>query len=258
MIRDLRTILDGWDYEPGRISVRKIIGREGRQKIQTRADLGVLQLECAGRPDGQRPRECDSLLDYHERRLQQHISAFGDDSEFVLSPEQCQDLRYEAHMYYQRFLALFVLEEFDGVERDAARNLRVMDLCARYAAAEEDRRALETQRAYVMMMHVRGRAYRALVRGDCELALEMVDDTIAAVRALPTLDGAETPLRSELSVLAALRDEVIQQLPLDSAARLRVDLALALECEDYELAARIRDRLERVSGAGVDAASRQG
>ena len=43
MIHDLRTILEGWEYEPGKISVRKIIGRDGREKIQTCVDLGVLQ-----------------------------------------------------------------------------------------------------------------------------------------------------------------------------------------------------------------------
>ncbi|MCC6359381.1 MAG: hypothetical protein IT450_11615, partial [Phycisphaerales bacterium] len=48
MILDLRNILEGWEYEPGKISVRKIIGQDGREKIQTRVDLGVLQFEVSG------------------------------------------------------------------------------------------------------------------------------------------------------------------------------------------------------------------
>ena len=165
MIRDLRTILDGWDFEPGKISVRKIIGHDGSEKIQTRIDLGVLQLECTGRPDGQQPCGCESLLAYHEQRLREHVGIHGDDLDFVLSPEDCRELRHEAYLYYQRYLSLFVLEEFDGVERDTARNLRVIDLCERYAAAPRDRELLRPQRAYVLMMHARARAHLALNRG---------------------------------------------------------------------------------------------
>ncbi|MGE3182945.1 MAG: hypothetical protein AB7N71_15045, partial [Phycisphaerae bacterium] len=116
MIRDLRTILDGWDYEPGKISVRKIIGRDGREKIQTRIDLGVLQLEVDGRPDGKRPYGCDSVFDYHERRLRDHLAKYGDDEDFVLTAEDCREMRHEAYLYYQRFLSQFVLEEYDAVD----------------------------------------------------------------------------------------------------------------------------------------------
>ena len=114
MIRDLRTILEGWDYQPGKISVRKIIGRDGREKIQTRIDLGVLQLECQGRPDGHRPQGWDSMLECQEQRLREHTDVYGDDEDFILSPEDCRELRHEAYLYYQRYLSLFVLEEFEG------------------------------------------------------------------------------------------------------------------------------------------------
>ena len=49
---DLRPILGGWEYEPGQIMVRKIVGLDGAVKIQMRLDLGVLQMESTGRPDG--------------------------------------------------------------------------------------------------------------------------------------------------------------------------------------------------------------
>lgn len=94
MIRDLRTILDGWSYEPGKISVRKIIGRDGREKLQTRVDLGVLQLECTGRPDGLRPHGCESLLEFHDQRLRELTETQGSDEDFVLSPEDCRELRH--------------------------------------------------------------------------------------------------------------------------------------------------------------------
>lgn len=250
MIRDLRSILDGWDYEPGKISVRKIIGRDGRERIQTRIDMGVLQLETVGRPDGRRPHGHESLLDYHGKRLAEHIERYGDDNDFVLSPDECRELRNEAHMYYQRYLSLFVLEDFEGVERDTARNLRLIDCCEAYAASDADRRALTAQRAYVLMMNIRAQVYGALQQQRFEAAVALVESGIARVRNLPPPPSAGDPepidpYQGELAVLIDLQREVYRRLPEDSATRLRWELNGALAAEDYERAARLRDELSR-------------
>ncbi len=61
-------------------------------------------------------------------------------------------------MYYHRYLSLFVLEEFPGVIRDTARNLRVLDFCGQFADEEQDRLLLEQYRPYTLMMNARARA----------------------------------------------------------------------------------------------------
>ena len=244
MIRDLRTILEGWDFEPGKISVRKVIGRDGREKIQTRIDLGILQLECAGRPDGARPHGFPSLLDYHEQRLRGHIETAGDDVDFVFSSEDCRALRFEAYLYYQRYLSLFVLEEYEGVERDTARNLRVMELCAHYGATEQDRTLLQHQRGYVLMMHTRACAHLALGRGQPDTALSLVEKGLAELQALGDSD-AEECCTNEVSTLHALRREVLEKLPDEAPVKLQSELEWAVAMEDYERAAELRDRLER-------------
>ena len=63
--KDIVPLLKGWDYEPGTINVRKINGLDGRQKLQMRLDLGLLQMELTGRPDGAKPHGFDSLLEYY-------------------------------------------------------------------------------------------------------------------------------------------------------------------------------------------------
>ena len=175
MIQDLRTILDGWEYEPGKISVRKIIGRDGHEKIQTRVDLGLLQLEPVGRPDGRRPYGYDSMLTFFETRLRDHIARGGDDAGFVLLPEDCRDLRHEVHLCYQRYLSLFVLEEYEGVERDTEWNLRLIELCRRYAETEYDRTALESQWGYVLMMHTRAKVYQAVDAKQFDIAPALLE-----------------------------------------------------------------------------------
>ena len=243
MIRDLRTILDGWDFEPGKISVRKIIGRDGREKIQTRIDLGVLQMDCAGRPDGLRPLACESLLDYQEQRLRSHIAVSGNDEDFCLSPEECRDLRHEAYLYYQRYLSLYVLEEFDGVERDTTRNLRVIDLCERYGAAPRDRELLQAQRAYVMMMNTRAKTQLALAHGHADTALSIVESGISDLERQYDEDAADDSWLREADTLRALRREVLERMPKDAPAKLQSELESALATEDYEQAAKLRDRL---------------
>lgn len=247
MIRDLRSILEGWDYEPGKISVRKIIGRDGREKIQTRIDLGVLQLEADGRPDGKRPYGCESVFDYHERRLREHISKYGDDADFILSCEDCRELRHEAYLYYQRFLSQFVLEEYDSVDRDTDRNLRLIDFCERYGASEQDREAMLSQRGYVLMMNVRAQVYDALEQDAYDSALRRVETGILELRELPIdeeeWDEQSTAHDTELTVLLQLRREVLSRMPDDAMPRLQWELQAAIEREDYEGAAKLRDMI---------------
>jgi hypothetical protein len=245
---DLRTILDGWDYEPGKISVRKIIGDEGREKVQTRVDLGVLQLELTGRPDGLRPGGRESILDCCEARLTEYRARRGGDAGFELTQDECRDLRHETHLYYQRFLALFVLEDFDAVERDALRNLRALDLCRRYGPSEHDRTALEPQRAYLIMMQTRARAYLASQHGEFDVALRSIDTGAERIRDVyeQIEDAARGESSPELSVLETLHQELLEKMPPDAAPRLRWQLASALQEEDYETAARLRDRLARL------------
>ena len=65
---DISGALTGWSYQPGEVNVRLIRGNDGRRKIQLRLDLGLLQMETTGRPDGKRPHNCASELDYQLRR----------------------------------------------------------------------------------------------------------------------------------------------------------------------------------------------
>src|SRR3954466_4059196 len=102
--KDIASILKGWDYEAGTINVRKVAGVDGSPKLQMRLDLGLLQMELSGRPDGLRPHEHESLLQYFEAQLKDHEKRYGTDLGFHLTADQCQSLRDEAVMYYHRYL----------------------------------------------------------------------------------------------------------------------------------------------------------
>src|SRR5262249_6520002 len=115
MSLDLNTILKDWSHENRAIKVRKILGLDGRRKLQLRIDLGGLQMELTGRPDGTRPHNCESLLTYHQLKAARAAAA---QETYQLTAEQCAELQQEGIQYYHRYLSLFQINDFHGVVRD--------------------------------------------------------------------------------------------------------------------------------------------
>ena len=50
--QDIDQILKDWPYQPGVISARLVRAGDGREVLQMRIEMGLLQLETTGRPDG--------------------------------------------------------------------------------------------------------------------------------------------------------------------------------------------------------------
>ena len=121
---DISSLLEQWDYQPGQVVVRKFRGKDGIDKVQLRVDLGLLQMNATGRPDGKRPFGRESLLEHYLAQREKFRSEHGgDDKEFRLGPEDCARLQQEAIQYHHRYICLFQLEDFDAVIRDTDRNL---------------------------------------------------------------------------------------------------------------------------------------
>src|SRR4051794_2180294 len=171
MSKDIGPILAGWNHDPDEMQVRIIPGDDGREKIQMRIDLGVLQMEISGRPDGQRPEGAESLLDALELQARKKASG-GED--YSLDAPHCAALMREGVQYYHRYIALFHLERYDLVARDTARNLRLFAFVVRHAARPRDRIQFDQYRPYVAMMHARAKGLAALERGDHKEALEQI------------------------------------------------------------------------------------
>jgi hypothetical protein len=245
--QDISPVLKGWHYKSGAITVRKIAGADGEPKIQMRLDLGVLQMELKGRPDGVHPHGCESLLDYFERELDGHKTRNGTELGFHLTSDQCQSLREEAVMYYHRYLGLFALKDFGGVVRDTARNLRVLDLCGKYAVEDQDRLVLEQYRPYIIMMNTRAQASIHFKKRDYAGALRAVDAGIQSIRDFFARFGQDDAFEesSEVRSLIKFSDEIRRKLPVDPLARLTRDLEQAIETERYEEAARLRDEIKK-------------
>jgi hypothetical protein len=243
--KDIGSILVGWDHDADEMQVRIIPGDDGREKLQMRIDLGLLQMELSGRPDGVRPEGYESLLDSLEARARK-LAADGED--FSLEPEMCEALMREGVQYYHRYIALFHLERYDLVARDTTRNLRLFAFVVKHAMKPRDRFQFDQFRPYVTMMKSRALGLAAVERGDYKEALARIDEGIAGIRAF-LLDYEQEEGEAdcqELKFLLGWRRQVERDRPVSPTERLEQQLDLAVSTEDFEEAARIRDQLHRL------------
>ena len=161
MSKDISEILEGWDYRPNEVSVRKITGTDGKEKIQLRLDLGLLQMEIDGRPDSKKPHGYESFFEYYKSLLNNCIDKYGTDENFILDSDECLKLHNEAIQYYHRYLSFFQLEDYKRAERDTRRNLEVFEFVDKYASNDEDVLIFIQYKPYVIMMNTRSKASMA-------------------------------------------------------------------------------------------------
>ena len=249
MNKDISSILKVWEFDPSDICVRKIIGQDGREKLQVRLDLGLLQMELTGRPDGSRPKGFESVLDYYLDRFSAHREEHGTEEGFRLDEEACGELWQEGMYYYHRYICFYRMEDHEGVLRDTAHNLAILDLVRDCGDDEEAMLSFEQYRPYVIMIHTRAKGELRLQGGDYEAALQIVDEGMEEIRDFfrefndpELIDSSE-----ELQALDAWADEIRADRPTSLKQRLSQRLQQAVAEEKYEQAARLRDRL-RVLG----------
>jgi hypothetical protein len=246
--KDITGILAGWDVGSDEFQVRIIPGDDGREKLQVRIDLGLLQMELSGRPDGQQPFGFETLLDFHEDRAR--IAGLAEES-YALDTDDCSELMREGLQFYHRYISLFQLERYDLVARDTSRNLRLFAFVAGHAAREKDKLEFDKYRPYVTMMRARALGMAALERKDDRAALDCIDEGIAGIRAFLTeYSEPEEDVRcSELRFLKHWRREVERGRRVGPVERLEEQLELAVTREQYEEAARLRDQIQRLRDA---------
>lgn len=250
---DISHLLDQWEYQPGKVTVRRFRGKDGRERIQLRVDLGVLQMYAEGRPDGKRPFGHESLLEHHAARLKRHLEEHPDGAaDFVLSAEECSKLQQEAIQYHHRYICLFQIEDFPAVLRDTERNTAAFDFVTRYAETEDMAWSVEQFRPQLTMMHTRARALIALREDRHPEAVAHIEAGLEALRNFYRSNNRNDLLDSsgEIHSLETWLDEVRTHQPLSERDKLLLELNDAVTREDYEKAARVRDTLR-----GLDAAS---
>jgi hypothetical protein len=240
---DLKKWLRDWPFDPEN-SARIVHGDDGREVMQVRTPLGVEQYELEGRPDGARPHNAESALDFYRERLAR-LDQQGKAETFVLNAGECAELSDESLLYYFRYLHLFHLRRWKRVIRDTNRNLALFDFVHAHAKRESDRQHLEQWRPYLLRMNVVARAMVEWEAGRHGEALRVVRETIARIEALTDLDTEtfDTERQRSLEALRELVAQIEQTQPLSEVERLERELVQAVSAEKFEQAASLRDRI---------------
>jgi hypothetical protein len=262
---DIDPILRDWPYRPDEVTVRVIEGDEGRRRIQLRLDLGILQMEFDGRPDGRRIHDEDSWLAYHQRRQRDHDAANPDGAPYRLEPEDCAELLREGVQYYHRYICFWHLGHYELCARDTERNLRLFAFVREHARDDRDKLRFDQWRPYVTMMHARAVATPLVELEQWDAAAGVLDAGIRGIeRFLEEYNAVERASQlSELMFLRRWKEEILHKIQeqggaklegaiaapaetLSRATELRGQIQAAIAEERYEDAAIIRDELKRL------------
>ncbi len=258
---DISRLLDAWEYKPGQVQVRLLKGKDGTHRLQLRLDLGILQMNVEGRPDGKRPLGHESVYHHFVSQLEKHRAAHGgSDEEFVLTPDDCSRLQQEAIQYHHRYICFYQLGDYAAVIRDADRNIEVFDFVDEFAETDEMSWALQQFRPQLLLMLTRAKGMTGLEKKEFAAAAREVENGIAALREFytaferPDLAEQSGEIHSLEQWLENLRnnrerrEEKPEGEPLQLTERQKLERALqdAVSREDYEQAARVRDALKNL------------
>jgi len=253
MDRDIEPLLREWPHDSEN-PARKIVGADGREKVQMRVRLGsyngIVQFDCDGRPDGVRPHGREFALDHFEESLRRQESAGRAREPFALTPEQVQELFAESTMVYERYIVLLQLGDWDRVLRDTERNMRLFRFVNRRAEREEDRDYLEKWWPYIIRLRATALAEKRRAAGEHAGALAVVREARREIAELAERDEEifRVERQRSLKALAEIEERVERERPLNELERLEREKEEAVRRQDYERAAVIRDRIKGLRG----------
>jgi hypothetical protein len=243
MHQDIDSALEGWEFKPGVVQARLVQARDGRQIIQMRVDLGVLQIETTGRPDGTRPHGQESYADY--LRQQARVAAKAGQP-FSLTEEQAQEADREFVQYYHRRICWLALRNYARAVTDADHTLAFMDFVRDHSPSEEYREAHERYRGFVMFHRTQAAAALAAEENDPEGAIDQVREGLKAIKdslAAFEIDDEKFEEDGMVQQLRKMEEQLRKLHNIESTLREQLEQAVANE--DYEVAARLRDELKR-------------
>lgn len=214
MNRDISKILKSWRYQSDTLVIRKIVGDDGRKKVQIRIKLGILQMEVDGRPDGKSPHEAESLLEYYDFLIDEFKKKDGNAENFTLTEKDMEELDDELMQYYHRRICFFALEDYEHAKRDAEHNLRLMNIIKEHSLDERYIESHEQFRPFIIMDKARAIGLKSMNRNDYANAMIYVSGAIDEIEEFfreRDTDEAEIQKNRELIILKKWKNQIYQE-----------------------------------------------
>jgi hypothetical protein len=240
--QDIDPVLEGWEFKPGAVQARLVKSREGRQVLQMRVELGVLQMESAGRPDGARPHGHVTYFDFLQALA---LANSKKNQNFVLDEEQAEAADREFVQFYHRRICWLALREYARAVRDADHTLAFMDFVKRHSPNEEYTQAHEQYRGFVLFHRTQAASALQVEKDDPERAIDEIRGGLDRLKAFFREYEMEEQMDEDSMVQHLRKIETALREQYDIGATLQEQLEKAVAAEDYEQAARLRDKLKR-------------
>jgi len=237
--QDIDFILRQWQFQPGAVGARLVEASDGRKVMQMRIEMGVLQMETTGRPDGVRPGGAETYLDYLNAQLVQQGESFA------LSEENRLEIDREFLQFYHRRICCLTLHEFRRAVADADHTLALMDFVAHWSTDQEWTLSHERYRPFVIFHRAQAAALAEVQESDPEGAIEEINAALDRIReAYVKVEAEEQFDHDELvNQLTQLKESLRNEYHVGRT--LAEQLNDAISAEQYERAARLRDEIAK-------------
>lgn len=232
-------LFEEWPYEFGDVAARRVQGADGREVVQLRVEMGVLQMEIEGRPDGTRPGGYPTCADW----LAALVVKEGET--FTLDERRCLEIDREFVQFFHRRVAWLALREFERAVADADHTLGLMDFSSLHAPDVSWAEMHEQYRPFVLFHRTQAAALGILEKGGAAAAVAELDAGIQAIQDVLADDDeiGDSEEDELLSKLAEMKGAIAEHYDLQPS--LTEQLADAIAAEQYERAAQLRDELSR-------------
>ena len=243
-VEHLDQLLASWRFAAGEVRVREAVGDDGRGLLLLRIDMGVLLMETAGRPDGDKPEGFDTFYEL----LESEALLQGD--AFTLDGDRCREIDREFYQFYHRRIALLSLKRYSEALRDADHTLRLMDFSTRHAPSEAWAETHEQYRPFVYFHRVQAAALVSLEESDASEAIRVIEEGRRVLQESVANGGDAENAALHAEEIEELREKLGEMVDAinehyDVTPSLTDQLAEAIAAEQYERAARIRDRIDQ-------------
>jgi len=220
------------------LNVRLVKGKDGRDVIQMRVDMGILQLETTGRPDGGSIEQSETFLDH---LLTERL----ENPEYQLTEPDCNEVDREFMQFYHRRICWLRLQYYHRAVMDADHTLRLMDLCEELSDDPEWISSHEQYRPFVLFHRTQAEALGELEENTPEQAVAAINEGLETLRAFFAKHDAEEHFDDDelIQRLIELRESLRNEYSVGQTLQERLDTAVREE--QYELAAKLRDELTR-------------
>jgi hypothetical protein len=248
--KDVDRILADWNFDPFSLNVRKCEGSDGREILQMRIDMGVMQMETTGRPDGATPGGYRTMLEWMQHKAVDQTASgkdpLGEETEFQLTEDNCLEIDREFVQFYHRRICWLHLHDYANAVLDADHTLALMDFCRDHSKDEQWTVSHEQYRPFVLFHRTQAAALAALESTEgAEASIQAINQGLTRMRDIYVHYDVEEQFEEEELVkrLKEMREELREKYKIGQTLQERLDDAV--QTEQYELAAQLRDELAK-------------